>query len=144
MYKMLVPILVAGTALYAAEADPMEAVYKQLLSALEQETEALEKMETAADVDSAINDLRTSLNTLQAMLDVDARELWRYIDNTEGVKQPVVDQLELLALQFARLEQAGFFGHAELRELLSPQIFTSPDAGKLKHEKLREIDHDED
>lgn len=144
MFKMLVPILVAGTALYAAEADPMEAVYTQLLSALEQETEALEKMESAADVDKALADLRASLNTLQEMLTVDTRDLWRYVDNTEGVKQPVVDQLELLALQFARLEQANFFDNAELRELLAPQIFSSPEARKVKHEKLHEIDHDED
>lgn len=144
MYKMLVPFLVASSAIYASENNPMADVCDRLLSALEQETSALTRMQSGTDVEAALDELRASLNTLKELMAVDQKELWLYIDNTKGVKQPIIDELERLALQFARIQQAGFFNNAELRELLAPQVITDPEAQKAKREKLREVDHDED
>lgn len=143
MFKMLVPILMAGTALYAAETEPMAAVCDQLLAALELETASLTKMQAADDVPAALEELRDSLQKLEALMAVDAKELWTYIDNTTGAKQPLVDELERLALQFARVQKAEFFNNAELKSLLAPQVLEQPKTHRSKREKLHEIDHDE-
>lgn len=143
MFKMLVPILMAGTALYAAETEPMAAVCDQLLAALEQETASLTKMQAADDVPAALEELRDSLQKLEALMAVDAKELWTYIDNTTGAKQLLVDELERLALQFARVQKAAFFNNAELKSLLAPQVLEQPKTHRSKREKLHEIDHDE-
>lgn len=143
MFKMLVPILMAGTALYAAETEPMAAVCDQLLGALEQETASLTRMQTSDDVPAALEELRASLQKLEELLAVDAKELWTYIDNTTGAKQPLVDELERLALQFARVQKAEFFNNAELKSLLAPQVLEQPKTHRSKREKLHEIDHDE-
>lgn len=144
MFKTLVPVLLATTALYAAETDPMVEVCDRLAAALEQETAALTRMQTAEDVPAALEELRTSLDSLKSLMEVDQKELWLYIDNTPGAKQPLVDELERLALQFARLKNADFFNNEELKSLLAPQVLDSPEAQRAKREKLREIDHDED
>lgn len=144
MFKTLVPVLLATTALYAAETDPMAEVCDRLAAALEQETAALTRMQTAEDVPEALVELSTSLASLKALMEVDQKELWLYIDNTPGAKQPLVDELERLALQFARLQKVSFFNNKQLKEMLAPQVLNSPEAQRAKREKLREIDHDED
>lgn len=147
MYKSLLPLLFVGTALYAAETDPMQKVCERLIAALEQETEALESINQPADIPAGLEKLRASLQALQELFAEDETLLWQYIDNTPGAKQPIVDVLEELALQFARMEKENFFSNAELREVLAPQVCPSEAAEahkKAKREKLQEIDHDED
>lgn len=144
MLKHLATLLVAGTALYAAEADPMAEATDRLLQALEQEVEALENIGTAADAPAAVEAVRASLQTQKKLFEVDVKELWLYIDNTEGVKQPLVDVMVRLAVQFKRLSENNYFDNAALRELLAPQIVPDEASGKAKLEKMRTIDHDED
>lgn len=125
----------------------MEAVCERLVAALSDEVAALESVNSAADAPAGAEKLRASLKKLEALFEVDEMLLWQYIDNTPGAKQPIVDVLELLAVQFGRMEKNQFFGNDELRRLLAPQVISSPAAGPkkgAKREKLREIDHDED
>lgn len=146
MYKTLASLFIASSVLYAAEAEPMAAVCDRLVAALEQEAEALESITEAGDISAPLAKVRESLAAQQELFAVDAGLLWQYIDNTEGVKQPIIDVLQRLALQFDRVEKAKFFGSAELRELLGPQVLATPAterANRAKREKLREIDHDE-
>ena len=146
MYKTLASLFIASSVLYAAEAEPMAAVCDRLVAALEQEAEALEALTEGGDVSAPLAKVRESLAAQQELLAVDAGLLWQYIDNTEGVKQPIIDVLQRLALQFDRVEKARFFGSAELRKLLGPQVLATPAterANRAKLEKLREIDHDE-
>ncbi len=144
MYKTLVPILIASTVLHAAEENPMADVCDRLVAALAQETAALTKIQSPADAEGALDELRASLQALETLFAVDEKELWMYIDNTAGVKQPIVDELERLALQFSRIQKANFFQNATLRQLLAPQVLSTPqNAKKTKRGKLREIDHDE-
>ena len=75
---------------------------------------------------------------------VDDAELWLYIENTEGVKQPLVDVLSQLALQMARIEEAAYFNYAGLQELLAPQTVETPEVQNAKLEKIRAVDHDDD
>ena len=147
MYKTLVPLLFASVAVYAADADPMADVCDRLIAALEQETEALASISQPADVPAAMEKLQASIAAQKALFSVDSKLLWQYIDNTAGVKQPIIDAMEKLALQFARVVAADFYGSAELRAVLGPQVLATEDTQKANHakrEKLREIDHDED
>lgn len=147
MYKTLVPLLCATTALYAAEADPMAEVCARLVTALEHEVEALASIQAAEDVPGALEKLRASLLAQEDLFAVDERLLWLYIDNTAGAKQPIVDVLEELALQFGRMVKSDFFSSEELRQVLAPQVQTTPALDhkrRAKREKLQEIDPDED
>ena len=147
MYKTLASLFIASTALYAAEADPMAAVCDRLVTALEQETEALESISSPDDVPAGLEKLRASLAALKALFAEDAEELWLYIDNTAGVKEPIIEVLEKLAIQFARMEKAEFFGNAELREALAPQVLVPEDAEqsrRSKREKLHVEEEDDD
>lgn len=143
MHKTLLPILFAATAVYAADADPMADACKRLKAALEQEVAALESIKEPGDAAGAVEAVRASLLAQEDLFAVSEKELWLYIDNTEGVKQPLVDLLERLALQFARLEDSSYFGNEELRALLGVQIESDPAVEHAKREKLHTIDHDE-
>lgn len=144
MLKHLATLFVASTALYAAEADPMAEPSARLLSALEQEVTALESIQSAADASAVVQAVRESLLAQEDLFSVDATELWLYIDNTPGVKQPLVDALVRLAVQFERLKAVDFFDNAELRTLLSPQVIEDEGVRNARKEKLQTIDHDED
>lgn len=144
MLKHLATLLVAGSALYAAEVNPMAEATDRLLRALEQEVAALEEISSPADAPAAVEAVRASLQVQKELFGVDARELWLYIDNVDGVKQPLVDVMVRLAVQFKRLGENQFFGNADLRELLAPQVVPDAASEKAKLEKLHSIDHDED
>ena len=77
-------------------------------------------------------------------MSVEETELWLYIENTEGVKQPLVDVLSQVALQMARIENADYFNHAGLKELLAPQIEETPEVQNAKLEKIRAEDDDDE
>lgn len=144
MYRFLLPVFFASSVLYAAETNPMAKAYESLLNSLTQETEALEKIEEAGDVAGVVGDVRAALAAQKELLVVDAKELWLYIDNTEGKKQPLIDVLERLAIQFGRLEKTNYFDSADLKALLSSQIEENPEAAKAKREKIHAVDYDED
>ncbi len=144
MRKFLLSLFLCSSALCYAETDPIAEVYARLDSAITQVVQALESIEQPQDADRAVAEVRAGIQAQQELLSVDEKALWQYIDNTDNAKQPLVDMLERLALQFARLEQSDYFGNAELRALLSPQLVEDPSAKPAKSQKLRTIDHDED
>ena len=145
MNRYLLPSLVAVSALYAQASEPMAEACERLLSALEKEAEALEQIQQPQDAATVLNELRDAVNELAALTTVvDHAELWLYIENTEGVKQPLVDVLSQVALQMARIENAAYFNQAGLKELLAPQIEETPEVRNAKLEKIREVDHDDD
>lgn len=143
MNKTLLPVLCAATVVYAADVDPMAEACQRLKAVLEQEVEALASIKEPGDAAGAVEAVRASLLAQEDLFAVSEKELWVYIDNTEGVKQPLVDLLEELALQFARLEDSAYFGNEELRALLSVQIEADPAVEHAKREKVHAIDHDE-
>ncbi len=144
MHRTLLPILFAATSAYAAEADPMVSVYEQMYAALEQKVEALEKIEQPSDAAAAVEPVRSALAALKELLTVDQQELWLFIDNTRDKKQALIDLLDRLALQYSKLETSGYYGNAELKEMLAPQIEVDTEAEHAKREKVHAVDHDED
>lgn len=117
----------------------------RLLSALEKEVEALEQIQQPQDAAAVLSELHDALKELEALAaSVGDAELWQYIENTEGVKQPLVDILSQLALQMARIEDAAYFNHAGLQELLAPQTEETPEVQNAKLEKIRAVDYDDE
>ena len=145
MNRYLLPSLFAVSALYAPASEPMADASERLLSALEKEVEALEQIQKPEDAAEVLGELRDALKELEAMAaSVDDAELWQYIENTEGVKQPLVDILSQLALQMARIEEAAYFNHSGLQELLAPQTEETPEVQNAKLEKIRAVDYDDE
>ena len=145
MNRYLLPSLFAVSALYAQASEPMADASERLLSALEKEVEALEQIQKPEDAAEVLGELRDALKELEAMAaSVDDAELWLYIENTEGVKQPLVDILSQLALQMARIEEAAYFNHSGLQELLAPQTEETTEVQNAKLEKIRAVDYDDE
>ena len=145
MNRYLLPSLFAVSALYAQASEPMADASERLLSALEKEVDALEQIQKPEDAAEVLGELRDALKELEAMAaSVDDAELWQYIENTEGVKQPLVDILSQLALQMARIEEAAYFNHSGLQELLAPQTEETPEVQNAKLEKIRAVDYDDE
>ncbi len=123
--KFILPLLplVACVSVARAETSP-EVACEQLRAALNREIALLESVTDETTADAALPELEALLRKLAAMdRSFEAEKaLWGYIDNTEGVKQPMVELLQRLTIQFMRLEDAAFFGHQGLRKLLAPQI----------------------
>ena len=147
MFKPFAALFLAASAVYAS-AEPVVEAYETLLASLEQEVVALEKVQQAADAPGAVASVQAALNTQRQLRDTlrgdGEKELWVYIDNTADAKQPLVDVMVRLAVQFKRMAENNFFDNGELRELLSPQIVPDAMSEKAKLEKMRAIDHDDD
>lgn len=97
--------------------------YTQIAEGLRAEVRLLTSIVDAASAQETLPQLSRVIAELAALNSrVDERELWRYIDNTSGLKQPLIEETELLFVQLKRLEQARFFGNARLGKLLRPML----------------------
>lgn len=103
-------------------ADSPEETCTKLREALQQEVELLEGLRSADDVKGMLSDLRRSQKKQTELFGGDDAALWEYISNTDGVKLPLVELLQRLAVQLSRLEDCNFYDNAELKELLYTQV----------------------
>lgn len=106
----------------AAAAETPQQACDALEQALEEENAVLADIADAASAAAALPQLSACLEKLAAMRGKGEDALWSYIDNTPDVKTRLVEALERLAGQFRRLEQAEFYGCAELQSALAPQL----------------------
>lgn len=98
-------------------------VYGQLAEGLRQEVQLLSGISDAGSAQAALPALEQVIRTLAALNEqMDEKQLWRYIDNTPGLKQPLIEEIERLFVQLQRLEKAQFFGSEELHDLLRPML----------------------
>lgn len=123
MQKLLIPTTCLICCVAAAQAAPADTA-AALKDALEQEVQLLEGIADAGGVQAALPGLQKALAAQKALFSADEKELWEYLDNTDGVKLPLLELLQRLAAQLTRLEDAAFFDNAELKELLYEQILT--------------------
>ncbi len=116
----LLPVLLLSVPCYAG---PQEDCGR-LAELLGREIAALESVRDADTAAAATPALAAALAALAAMdrSREAEKELWEYIDNTDGVKQPFIELLQRLAVQFIRLAEADYYGCAPLRDALAPQI----------------------
>lgn len=101
-----------------------------LCEALKQEVLILQSVKDAPSAQAAVAPLRKSMEAQSDLFSADDKELWQYIDNTEGVKRPLVELLQALAGQFTRLEEVKFYDCAELKNQLYNQILTDMENAK--------------
>lgn len=114
---------VCAVLLPALQAATAEDVCRDLSSALQQEAEVLARVRDSATAQAAVAPLREVLTKLAALKgQVDDNALWNYIDSTVDVKPGLLLRLRNVALEFARLEKANFYGNKDIASLLAPQL----------------------
>lgn len=102
-------------------ATPEDEAYNRLAAGLKAEVRLLTGITDAATAAAAVEPLQQLLHELAELnAQTNEKELWRYIDNTPNLKQPLVEEVERLFVQLQRLEQAECFGCAPLQQLLAP------------------------
>lgn len=116
--------LVACAVPSAVAADAPEVTCAKLREALQTQVELMEGVRSAEDAAKAISPLRKSQEKQNELFGADDEALWEYISNTDGVKQPLVELLQRMAVQLSRLEECNYYDNAELKELLYTQVVT--------------------
>lgn len=124
MQNFFLPAVACVCAAVAAQAATPAETCAALCEALGQEVALLQRVTDAESAKAVLGDLRKSMAAQRDLFSADDKELWEYIDNTDGAKQPLVELLQRLAAQFSRLEDAKFYNCAELKEQLYDQILT--------------------
>ncbi len=121
--KYILALLSLSSLVAMAESAP-EAACRQLRESLTQELTVLRAMTDASSAAGQLPALQAVLATMAAMdRSYEAEKaLWAYIDNTKGVKMPLIELLQQIAIEFTRLEEADFYGHEPLRQTLAPQV----------------------
>ncbi len=121
----ILPLLPLAALVATADTEQSpEAACKQLQGLLAREVAVLQTATDAASASAAVAPLAEVLRALGAMdrSPEASKALWIYIDNTEGVKGPLIELIQRLTIEFTRLQDAAFFGSAELMSLLAPQL----------------------
>lgn len=132
MQKVLLSSVACICAAVAVQAATPAETCAALREALKQEVELLQSVTDTESAKAVLSDLRKSLKAQKELFCADDKEVWEYMDNTMGAKQPLVELLQRLAGQFTRLEEAKFFNCAELKELLYDQIITDMEEAKAE------------
>ena len=114
-------IISVPTALHAQLAE--DAAYRQLAAGLQQEVQLLASVVDKASAEAALQPLARVMAELKGLnSEVNERDLWRYIENTPDLKQPLIEVTEQLFVELQRLEKARFFQHNGLKKLLAPML----------------------
>ncbi len=130
--RWILPALLAGSmcTAYVAQAEGEKEVYTRLKTDLQEQLRVLRSMTNPASTQAGIPALDKVLKRLRELnTQTDEAELWRYIDNTPGVKQPLITILEDTMVQLHRIEQAKFYANKELRRRLAPMLNSAPAPG---------------
>lgn len=143
-YSFLLAATITGAALPALSAPAEQAVCDRLAAGLRDEVQLLSGITDNASADAAAQPLARVLADLAALnAQVDEKELWLYIDNTPGIKQPLLEEIERLFVQLQRLEKAEFFHSRELSRLLTPIVTPRADKKTRRTPSAEEAPADE-
>ena len=114
-------LLIAGAPLVCAGQEQED--YDKLLHAITTEVTILHGITDEASAASSVEHLESHLLLMaQLRKSTDETALWRYIDNTPGIKAPLIEQLEFLFVELQRIEKAEFFHCERLQQLLRVQV----------------------
>ncbi len=128
----ILPTLFAGSmcTAYVAQAEGEKEACARLETKLREQLQVLRSMTDPASAQAGIPALDKVLKSLRELnTQTDEAALWRYIDNTPGVKQPLITILEDTMVQLYRIEQAKFYANKELRRRLAPMLNSAPAPG---------------
>ena len=113
-----------------AHAEEEEEMCVQLEKSLREQLEVLQSVTSDASAQAALPALDKVQQELRKFYtQADEAALWRYIDNTPGIKQPLITILEDTMVQLQRIEKAYFFKNGELKRKLKPMVSSAPASG---------------
>lgn len=117
--------LFAGVAC-VAQAVTEEEVCAQLQTRLEKQVELLSSVQDAESAKAVLAPLRENMAALAALNgQVSEDRLWLFIDNSQDIKLPLMEQLQLLSVQLYRLTMSDCFGSRELKLMIAPMVTTA-------------------
>lgn len=114
-------IISAPGIVHAQLAEPE--AYPRLAAALHRQVELLSSITGAESARSALPELKKVMAELESLnRQVDSEQLWRYIENTPDLKQPLLEDAEQLLVELQRLEIARCYSVRPLQALLRPLL----------------------
>ena len=109
-----------------AQAATEEEVCAQLESRLAEQVKLLSGVTDASTAAAVVNPLKENLAQLSSLNNIiPSDQLWTFIDNNLEVKLGLIEQLQLLSVQYHRLQQARFYSCNELGAALKPYLKAS-------------------
>lgn len=97
--------------------------YQKLEAGLREEVRLLGSIVDASTAKATLPALKKTMEELQSLnTQIDEQQLWRYIENTPAVKQPLIDHVERLFLELQRLEKNRCYSYKPLESLLKPML----------------------
>lgn len=122
MQRILCSLIVAAPIVCAADHDVLAEAGVRLQAALEKEVLALESIQAPAEVNAALDVIRSSRTEQKNLFSVDEKDFWLFIENSISLKEGLVELLERLSIQYDRMLKNDYFDSSALRELYAPQI----------------------
>lgn len=117
LLSMMIGLMLCAAPLAGALSE--QEAYEQIAGGLREEVQILTGISDATSAAAAVEPLGQVLSKLAALNgEIGEKELWRYIDNTPDLKQPLIEEIELLFVQLQRLEKAKCYHCAALSKLL--------------------------
>lgn len=121
-YLLLSGLIISTPGIVYAQSTEQE-VYHKLASALHREVNLLASIVDKDTAQAALPELRQVVAELKSLHEqVNSEQLWRFIENTPDVKQPILEDAERLLVELQRLETARCYAVRPLYALLRPMF----------------------
>lgn len=129
MKSFCIATVLCSATVCVAQAATEEEVCSQLESRLAEQVELLSSVTDASTAAAAVNPLKENLAQLASLNNIiPSDKLWIFIDNNLEVKLGLIEQLQLLSVQYYRLQQENFYSCGELAQALMPYLKAAEDA----------------
>lgn len=116
-------LIISTPGIYASQVSNQEICHR-LAAMLQEEVRLLQGVTDQASAQAAAPQLARIVSELQSLNNVieDDQKLWKYIENTPGAKQPLIDVLELLLVELQRMDSNRCYNVRALEAALRPQL----------------------
>ncbi|MBQ4635739.1 MAG: hypothetical protein IJB64_04815 [Akkermansia sp.] len=116
-------LVLSSSVACVAAADDVQSICAALNAGLTEQLGILKGMTDTASCAAAVPALQANFDKLQGLNGrVDTTAMWRHIENTPELKSELVLTIQLISIEFCRIEEAQFYGCEELRALLAPLL----------------------
>ncbi|MBQ9095809.1 MAG: hypothetical protein IJY53_05690 [Akkermansia sp.] len=116
-------LVLSSSVACVAAADDVQSICAALNAGLTEQLGILKGMTDTTSSAAAVPALQANFDKLQGLNGrVDTTAMWRHIENTPELKSELVLTIQLISIEFCRIEEAQFYGCEELRALLAPLL----------------------
>ncbi len=116
-------LVLSSSVACVAAADDVQSVCAALNEGLTEQLSILKGMTDTSSSEAAVPALQANFDKLQGLNGrVDTTVMWRHIENTPELKAELVLAIQLISIEFCRIEAAQFYGCEELKALLAPLL----------------------